>query len=126
MGFTATVGLVCIFVWCCKELKSSWWHSEHICLYVFDLKCYLRPEMPCESCSRRHLNKSCSHLIASHCTVCIWLSQLWSRIVWKKVVFRRKTFLMKKKNLLKVLKKFCTQSTIILKVIVLKTWICLV
>ena len=41
----------------------------YFCFYVFVLLCCLHPEMPCESCLRRHLRRNYSHLIASHCTI---------------------------------------------------------
>ena len=44
---------------CCKELKSSWRWSEHICFNVCGLKFSLR--------------KNCSHLIASHCRLILCL-----------------------------------------------------
>ena len=67
MGFSATVSKhFRIMLWRIKIINKK---SEHICFYIFGLKCCLQPEMPCLSCPRLHLCKNCSHLTASYCTL---------------------------------------------------------
>ena len=79
LRFSSTVVLVCIFVKCYKRIKIIIiLIHEHIFFYIWGLKCYLHPELHCYSCQRWHHHKNCSHVIASHCTVSLAFSLLWS------------------------------------------------